>query len=142
MDYKFKILFIILLLVLLVYGFNRVVFSGPKQYQDISVTEFNEKLKVNPGLFILDVRTPEEYREVHVPGTSRLIPVDELKRRMDELKGLEDKEIYVLCRSGRRSAAASELLSTHGFKKIFNITGGVMEFKKMNYPIEKGDPIP
>lgn len=142
MNYKFKILFILLLLVLLVYGFNRVVFSGPKQYQDISVTEFNEKLKVNPGLFILDVRTPEEYRELHVPGTSRLIPVDELKRRMDELKGLEDKEIYIICRSGRRSAAASELLSSHGFNKIFNVTGGVMEYKKMNYPIGQGDPIP
>ena len=142
MDYKSKILFILILLVLIVYGFNRIVFSGPKQYKEISVSEFSEKMKGNPGIFILDVRTPEEYRELHVPGTSRLIPVEELKKRIDELKGLEDKEIYVICRSGRRSAAASEMLAGHGFNKVFNITGGVMEYKRMNYPIEQGGTIP
>ncbi len=142
MDYKFKILFILILLVLIVYGFNRIVFSGPKQYKDISVSEFSEKVKANAGIFILDVRTPQEYKELHVPGTNRLIPVEELIKRIGELKGLEDKEIYVICRSGRRSAAASEMLADHGFTKVFNITGGVMEYKKMNYPIEQGGTIP
>ncbi len=116
--------------------------AGPKEYEDISVSDLYDRLKGNPGIFLLDVRTPEEYRDVHVRGTSRLIPVEELERRIDELKGLEEKEIYVICRSGRRSVKASELLTGHGFRKVFNITGGVMEYKKMNYPVDQGGPIP
>ena len=136
MDYKFKILFILILSILLIYGLKYIVSAGLKQYQDISVSEFYGKLKGNPGIFILDVRTPEEYRELHIPDTSRLIPVGELKRRIDELKGLEEEEIYVICRSGRRSVTASEILTSHDFKKVFNITGGIMEYRRMNYPVK------
>ena len=136
MDYKFKILFILILSILLIYGLKYIVSAGPKQYQDISVSEFYGKLKGNPGMFILDVRTPEEYRELHIPDTSRIIPVGELKRRIDELKGLDEEEIYVICRSGRRSVTASEILTSHGFKKVFNITGGIMEYRRMNYPVK------
>lgn len=131
-----------MLLIIIIYGLNHFVFAGPKEYKDISVADFYGKFKGNTGIFLLDVRTPEEYRELHVPGTSRLIPVEALKNRMDELKGLEDKEIYIICRSGRRSRTASEMLAGQGFKKIFNITGGVMEYKNMNYPIEQGGSIP
>ena len=142
MDYKVKIIFILILSVFLVYGLKYIVSAGPKQYEDINVSEFYGKLKGNPGIFVLDVRTPEEYRELHVRDTSRLIPVEELERRLDDLKGLEETEIYVICRSGRRSVAASKLLSSHGFKKVFNITGGIMEYKRMNYPIGQGGTIP
>jgi len=142
MESKVKVVLILILAVFLVYGYRYIVSAGPKQYEDISVSEFYGKQKGNPGLFLLDVRTPEEYRELHVIGTSRLIPVEELKRRMDELKGLEETEIYVICRSGRRSVTASKLLTSHGFKKVFNITGGIMEYKRMNYPIGQGGTIP
>ncbi len=142
MDNKVKIIFILILSVFLIYGYRYIVSAGPKQYEDIPVSEFYGKLKGYPGLFILDVRTPEEYREVHVIGTGRLIPVEELKKRMDELKGLEETEIYVICRSGRRSVTASELLTSHGFKKVFNVTGGILEYKKMNYPVGQGGPLP
>lgn len=142
MGFKVKIIFILILSVFLVYGLKYMVSAGPKQYEDISVSEFHGRLQGNPGIFVLDVRTPSEYRELHVPGTSRLIPVEELKRRMDELKGLEETEIYVICRSGRRSATASELLTRHGFKRVFNITGGILEYKGMNYLIEQGGAIP
>ncbi|MDD5434535.1 MAG: rhodanese-like domain-containing protein [Nitrospira sp.] len=142
MDYKVKIVFFLLLFILLIYGLNYFVLAGPKQYKDITVSEFYQKFKGNTGIFLLDVRTPEEYRELHIPNTSRLIPVEELKNRLNELKGLEDKEIYIICRSGRRSRTASELLAGQGFNKVFNITGGVMEYKSMNYPIEQGGSIP
>ena len=142
MDYKVKIIVSLLVLVVLIYGLNYIVIAGPKQYNNITVTEFYEKSKLDKGIFLLDVRSPDEYREMHVPATSRLIPVDELKKRINELKGLENNEIYVICRSGRRSKAASEILSGNGFKKVFNIKGGILEYKKMNYPIEQGGVIP
>jgi rhodanese-related sulfurtransferase len=142
MDNKVKIIFILILSALLIYGLKYIVSAGPKQYEDITVSEFQGRLKENPGIFILDVRAPDEYRELHVPDTSRLIPVEELERRLDELKGLEETEIYVICRSGRRSVTASELLTSHGFKKVLNISGGIMEYKRTNYPIEQGGIIP
>ncbi|MCC7201623.1 MAG: rhodanese-like domain-containing protein [Nitrospirae bacterium] len=142
MEHRIKIIFILILSIFLVYGIRHFVSAGPKEYEDISVSDFYGRFKDNPGIFLLDVRTPEEYRDVHVRGTSRLIPIEELERRIDEMKGLEEKEIYVICRSGRRSVTASKLLTGHGFKKVFNITGGVMEYKKMNYPVEQGGPIP
>src|SRR3989337_3094764 len=142
MDYKVKILGSLLVLIVILYGLNHIVFAGPKQYNDITVSEFYEKSKLDKGMFLLDVRSPDEYREMHVPATSRLIPVEELKVRINELKGLENNEIYVICRSGRRSKKASEILSENGFKKVFNIKGGILEYKKMNYPIEEGGVIP
>ena len=142
MDYKVKIIGSLLVLVVIIYGLNYIVFAGPKQYNNITVTEFYEKSKLDKGIFLLDVRSPDEYREMHVPATSRLIPVEELKGRINELKGLENNEIYVICRSGRRSRKASKILSENGFKKVFNIKGGILEYKKMNYPIEEGGVIP
>lgn len=142
MDYKVKILGSLLVLIVIIYGLNHIVFAGPKQYNDITVTGFYEKTKQDKGIFLLDVRSPDEYREMHVPATNRLIPVEELKKRINELKGLENNEIYIICRSGRRSKKASEILSANGFKKVFNIKGGVLEYKKMNYTIEQGGVIP
>ena len=142
MDYKVKIIFILLVFVVIIYGLNKMVFAGPKGYKDVTVSEFYEKSKHDKGAFLLDVRSPDEYREMHVPATNRLIPVEELKRRINELKGLENTEIYVICRSGRRSKAASKMLSGNGFKKVYNVTGGILEYKKMNYPVEQGGVLP
>jgi len=142
MDYKVKILGSLLVLIVILYGLNHIVFAGPKQYNDITVSGFYEKSKHDKGIFLLDVRSPDEYREMHVPATNRLIPVEELKKRINELKGLENNEIYIICRSGRRSKKASEILTSNGFKKVFNIKGGILEYKKMNYTIEQGGVIP
>lgn len=142
MDYKVKIVASVIVLIVIIYGLNYIVFAGPKQFDEISVSEFYEKAKLDKGIFLLDVRSPDEYREMHVPATNRLIPVEELKKRINELKGLENNEIYIICRSGRRSKAASEILSENGFKKVFNIKGGILEYKKMNFSIEQGGVIP
>ena len=142
MDYKVKILGSLLVLIVIIYGLNHTVFAGPKQYNDITVTGFYEKTKHDKGIFLLDVRSPDEYREMHVPATNRLIPVEELEKRINKPKGFEKNEINVICRSGRRSKKASEILTANGFKKVFNIKGGILEYKKMNYSIDQGGVIP
>jgi phage shock protein E len=60
---------------------------------------------------VLDVRTPEEYADGHVPGAV-LIPHDQLAMRLDALE--RDRPIIVYCRTGRRSALAETLLRQHG----------------------------
>lgn len=67
----------------------------------------------------LDVRTPGEFAAGHVQGTLH-IPVDELERRARELEPYRDRKIVVYCRTGRRSAAAIDLLAARGFDRLEN----------------------
>jgi len=71
---------------------------------------------------LLDVRTEEEFQEMHIPG-ARLIPLQELQERV--LAELLDKDIPILiyCRSGRRSAEAALLLMELGYLDVFDIGG-------------------
>lgn len=64
----------------------------------------------------LDVRTPEEYAEVHVESSIN-IPVDELSASLHAL-GSREREIIIYCRSGRRSAIALEILRAAGFTNV------------------------
>ena len=74
---------------------------------------------VAAGARLLDVRSPEEYAGSHLPGAVN-IPVQELDRRLAEV-GPRDAELILYCRSGSRSARATELLRRHGFSKVHNL---------------------
>ncbi|MDT8376964.1 MAG: rhodanese-like domain-containing protein [Mariprofundaceae bacterium] len=86
-----------------------------------------------PFLFI-DVRTPEEYSESHIKG-AKLIPLQELLRQIAEVPG--DRQVYLYCHSGRRSAAAAEILAKAGYSNIENIEGGITAWKEAGYPVVK-----
>jgi rhodanese-related sulfurtransferase len=81
----------------------------------------------------LDVRTLAEYKEFHIKG-AYLIPLNELEDRLDELP--KDKPILVYCRTGHRSAIASDILVKNGFSQVYNMKGGIYEWIKHGYEIE------
>ncbi|RLL54731.1 rhodanese-like domain-containing protein [Mariprofundus sp. EBB-1] len=83
---------------------------------------------------LLDVRTSEEYAEGHIAGAT-LIPIQVLAERLSEVP--KNKQVYVYCHSGARSARASKLLAKHGFRNIENIMGGIVAWKDAGYPVEK-----
>jgi len=83
---------------------------------------------------MVDVRTPEEYAEGHIKG-AKLIPLAELEQRLAELP--KDKQLYVYCRSGRRSVSASEILARAGFSRVENVLGGINAWSAAGYPVEK-----
>ena len=83
---------------------------------------------------IIDVRTPEEYAEGHVEG-AKLIPVDELADRLAEVP--KDRQVYVYCRSGKRSARAAALLASQGFDKVENVLGGILAWQAAGHPVVK-----
>lgn len=85
------------------------------------------------GTFLLDVRTPAEWTEVHIPG-AYLIPLDELPVRISELP--EDQDILIYCRSGNRSAKALSILQNAGFSQVYSMTGGINEWINAGYPVE------
>lgn len=88
---------------------------------DLSVTEAQRLWQKNEAVLI-DVRTPEEYREGHIPGVVN-IPLDELEKRMHEIP--RDKKVVLVCRTANRSAQGTKLLRNKGFTNVFNSTGGM-----------------
>jgi phage shock protein E len=112
-------------------GINNVSIQGG--YYEMNQNEANRNMKEDKSIVLVDVRTPQEYAELHIPG-SILIPLDTLKTEAE--KKLMDKKaiIYLYCRSGNRSASAAKTLVELGYSKVYNI-GGISSWP---FEIEKG----
>ncbi|HXA56182.1 MAG TPA: molybdopterin-synthase adenylyltransferase MoeB [Candidatus Acidoferrum sp.] len=89
---------------------------------EITPKELKARLDRGDDLYILDVREPHEYQICNLGG--HLIPLGELSRRAAELDS--SREIVAHCRSGKRSADAVDFLRKAGFKKIWNLKGGIL----------------
>ena len=89
---------------------------------ELRVTELKEKLDRGDDFMLLDVREPYEAKISNIPG-STLIPVGELRDRLDELD--QDREIVLFCRSGARSDMAARFLRDRGYRAM-NLVGGVL----------------
>jgi phage shock protein E len=72
---------------------------------------------------IIDVRTPKEYQEGHIPDVP-LIPLDQLENRLEEVP--QDRQVLLICRSGRRSSLGTNFLRSKGFEQVYNIEGGML----------------
>lgn len=94
---------------------------------EMSVSELKAKMDKKDDLVLLDVREPYEYEIAHISG-SHLIPLGQLEGRLAELEQFKDKEIVTHCKMGGRSAKAVEFLKKSGFKKVWNVTGGINEW--------------
>ena len=75
--------------------------------------------RVEAGATLVDVRSPEEFAEGHLPGAVN-IPVGELAQLLGEL-GPTSTPVVVYCRSGARSSRAERLLKEQGFQDVFNL---------------------
>lgn len=113
---------------------------APEGYENVSAEHvfqhWQQGEKSNIPFVIIDVRTPEEYAEGHIKGAV-LIPVQELEQRMAEVP--RDRQVYVYCRSGRRSAKAAAMLAKHGFDRVENMVGGIEAWKAAGYPVVEGE---
>jgi hydroxyacylglutathione hydrolase len=90
--------------------------------EDIRPAELNQKLGNASRPLIVDVREAWEFRGGHIPG-AQLIPLGELSRRVSELDAAQP--VAVICQSGSRSQSAAALLAQKGFKKVYNVLGGM-----------------
>ena len=80
-----------------------------------------QEFKNAAGTVLLDVRTPQEYREGHIPG-SQNVPLQQLDN-IEEVTENKDTVLYVYCRSGARSRQAVSLLNHMGYTNVHNIGG-------------------
>lgn len=74
-----------------------------------------------PGAVVLDVRTPQEYREGHVPG-SKNVPLQTIDK-VESAAGNKETALFVYCYSGARSRQAVSLLQRMGYTNVTNIGG-------------------
>ena len=93
----------------------------------------------NGEIHLVDVREQMEFAGGRVSGAN-LIPLGELEERHEELD--HSKPIYVMCRTGRRSAEAQSKLLALGFTNVVNVVGGIEAWKKEQLPVERDEHAP
>jgi len=100
---------------------------------DLNVGQALELL--SQGAKIIDVRETREYGREHIPN-STLIPLGELPKRVEEIDPAEP--ILVVCQIGERSGRAVKTLREAGFKKTYNLAGGMIAWVNHRQPVETG----
>lgn len=90
--------------------------------------------RIEAGAPVFDVRQPDEYEQAHVPDV-RLVPLAEVPDRVGEFPS--DDTVYVICKSGGRSAQAVEFLRANGVDAV-NVAGGTQAWIEADRPVETG----
>ena len=87
----------------------------------------------------IDVRTPVEFREVHVES-ARNVPLDRLDpvALMQARHGARDEPLYLICRSGSRGRQACERYLAAGFTNVVNVEGGTLACMDCGLPLVRG----
>jgi len=102
-------------------------------YRDVTAEQAAELIR-NTKPFILDVRTPAEYRTGRIENAT-LIPVQQLQTRLKELAGYKSQDILIYCATGNRSTVASKILIDNGFRRIINMRYGIHAWRLKGYPV-------
>ena len=105
----------------------------------ISPAKLGELCKDGRKIDLIDVRTPVEYRELHVE-IARNIPLEQLDPAalMCDRNGSSSEPLYFICRSGSRGKQACEKFIDTGFSNVVNVEGGTMACVEVGLPIIRG----
>ncbi len=107
--------------------------AKPRRPQEIDPAGLAEKMKSAQPPYLLDVREPYEYQEMHIDGAV-LLPMGSLQQRMHELP--KDREIVCVCQSGSRSSAVTRSLFMAGYN-VINLRGGMFTWMRSGQPIKR-----
>ncbi len=113
--------------------------KGTSTVKTITPPEMNKLLAAEPDLFLLDVRTPVEYAEVHV-SQARNEPVDGLRPKalFDSGRLPKDRPVYLICRTGGRAAKAARKFAAEGFDHGVVVEGGTEAWIAAGLPVKRG----
>lgn len=104
---------------------------------DISQAELMQRIKANHENLILDVRSPQEYAEGHIPGAIN-IPHDWLGSRLAEIGSHRNRDVVLYCGSGGRVVPAAKTLEAAGFSKLLHLDGDMNGWRSNgSLPIKK-----
>ena len=99
------------------------------QFTNMKAVEAAKILKDNPKAVVLDIRTPAEFNEGHIPNAVNIdYKADSFESELDKLD--RDTTYLMHCRSGRRSANSFETFKKLGFKNIIHMDDGILGWKE------------
>lgn len=105
----------------------------------LSSDEFQAKLQQIPEGQVVDVRTPEEFQKNHIKGALNInFNSNDFTSQVATLD--KSKPVMVYCLSGGRSARAADYMRKNGFKKVYELEGGMMQWTALNKPYESAAP--
>lgn len=102
--------------------------------KDISSGEAKAIIEKTKNIFLLDVRTVQEWNQAYIPG-STLIPMDVIEKRIGEIP--KNRPVIVYCAVGSRSGVVAQALSRQGYKEVYNMRDGIMGWYRNGYPVKR-----
>ncbi len=107
--------------------------EGTSGKTTLTAVEFSEQIGKRPDAVILDVRTPGEFEKGHLENAININrDGSDFDSRISELD--QSQPVFVYCLSGARSASAAKRLRKQGFKEVYEMPGGMMEWRSKKLP--------
>jgi rhodanese-related sulfurtransferase len=104
--------------------------------KDLAPEDFQKKLKSTEQAILIDVRTPGEVQQGMIAGA---VPIDfnspDFKSKISKLD--KTKPYFVYCAAGGRSSKAANMMEELGFKKVYNLMGGITAWQDEGLPVKK-----
>lgn len=114
----------------------RIVASGAAF---VDVADVHRRIENGDEIVLLDVRSPGEFAGGHPAGAVN-VPVGELSGRLvansEEMDGLREAPVYVMCRTANRSPGAARILRKNGFMDVSVVKGGTNAWKRAKLPMD------
>lgn len=113
--------------------------STAQTVRTVPPAEVHRRREAGEPVDLIDVRTAPEYGQVHATG-ARLVSLNQLDPQavMTARNGSADQPLYVICKSGSRSAKAVEKFHAAGFHNVFSVEGGTEAWQHADLPVERG----
>lgn len=109
-------------------------FAQNKNTNQLSVNDFETKLKSVSALQLVDVRSPEEYLRGHIRKSININFNDDAFEEQVKTKLVKNQPVFVYCFSGRRSSDAANYLKELGFKEVYDLSGGFAKWTASSKP--------
>ncbi len=104
-----------------------------KTVESITAKELHQKQN---GIVLIDVRTPEEFADGYIKNAKNINFYDD--SFMNKINKLDKKQpVYIYCKKGGRSAKAAQKLKAAGFEKVYDLEGGISQWKDDNFELVK-----
>ncbi|MBC7863542.1 MAG: thioredoxin, partial [Bacteroidia bacterium] len=102
----------------------------------LEAEQFKNKIDSAKNFQLVDVRTPEEFKDAHLKHAFNNNVMDSTFSKKSESLD-KNKPVFIYCKGGSRSANAAQILNKAGFKTIYDLNGGIMAWNNKNLPVEK-----
>jgi rhodanese-related sulfurtransferase len=108
------------------------------KYLVISPAEFLQKYQSSPGALMIDVRDRKDFNRARITGALNIPYTDFDVNVSENGTVIPDKPVFIYCYAGFRSRKAAIMFYNWGYRKIYSLEGGFINWKQKKMPVEKG----